>query len=120
MCWDWWWELRGLWSFTRRLGLVGDDATDEVWCSGTKCRHQVVQLLLFFYPTTKRTSVVSAHLFGHFFLQTRRPSEREQRLGFVFDGGIKGGKEWRRMEEIYYFDIIPGDFVSLGMMQRMK
>ena len=32
---------------TRRLGFVGDDATDEVRLSAAQGRHQVIQLFLF-------------------------------------------------------------------------
>jgi hypothetical protein len=36
------------WNLTGRLGLVGDDATDEMGCRGAERRHQVIQLLLLF------------------------------------------------------------------------
>ena len=39
---------------TRRLHLIRDDTTDEVWCSAPESRHQVVQLLLRTTTVTMR------------------------------------------------------------------
>ena len=89
---------------TRRLGFVGDDATDEVRLSAAQGRHQVIQLFLFRFQVpdpiycqskTPRKKCL--------FFQPPKVSGigevRKQKMGTDRDGGEKRKKMERRKHD---------------------
>jgi len=92
------------WNLTGRLGLVGDDATDEMGRRGAERRHQVIQLLLLLLQQQKfqykkvlrlvlvdttRTGARQSFVGGECHRESREREREKETGGFIFC--FKGG-----------------------------
>ena len=89
---------------TRRLGFVGDDATDEVRLSAAQGRHQVIQLFLFRFQAPPTRYIASQKPEEIFFstpegFRNRRGHRWEQKMGTNRDDGENRKKMERRKHD---------------------